>query len=103
MPGFAAYLASDICGYLLAITVNLLMIYGSSIENRCGSNRENRMFKNSFRWYFVPWLVINMIGVIALLIGSLVIFVWFTFVFPIVGFAFLSLIPLVGGAVLLYW
>ena len=35
MPGFAVYLTGDICGYLLAIFVNIILIYGSAIDNRC--------------------------------------------------------------------
>ena len=44
-----------------------------------------------------------MLIVIGLFIGSLVIFIWFTFMFPIVAFAFLAILPLVGGTILLYW
>ena len=75
MPGFAAYLASDICGYLLAIIVNIIMIYGSAVDNRSDFIYLTYDRNPSFRWYFVPWLIINMIIVITLFIGCLVIFI----------------------------
>ena len=44
-----------------------------------------------------------MIILIGCFIGALTLFIWFTFVQPILLFALLSALPLVCGAVLLYW
>ena len=44
-----------------------------------------------------------MLVIIALFIGSLIIFVWFVFLFPYLSFALLAFLPLIAGGVLLYW
>ena len=54
-------------------------------------------------WFFVPWLFLNMILVIGCFVGALTLFIWFTFVYPVLIFSLLAIIPVVGGVVLLYW
>ena len=44
-----------------------------------------------------------MIAIIALFIGALVIAVFFIFLFPLVNYALLALLPLIMAGVLLYW
>lgn len=55
------------------------------------------------RYCFIPWLVAHMIAIIALFIGALVIAVFFIFLFPLVNYALLALLPLIMAGVLLYW
>ena len=44
-----------------------------------------------------------MIEIIALFIGALVIAIFFIFLFPLVNYALLALLPLVFAGILLYW
>ena len=55
------------------------------------------------RFCFIPWLVAHMITIIGLVIGALVIMVFFVFLFPLVNYALLAIIPLISAAGLLYW
>ena len=80
MPHYNAYMAGIICGYLVVIAANLILIYGSMKNNRSFLKRKTL---RSFRWLFVPWLFINMILVIACGVGALTLFVWFSFVQPV--------------------
>ena len=80
MPHYNAYMAGIICGYIVIIAANLILIYGSMKNNRSFLEMETL---RSFRWLFVPWLFINMILVIACGVGALTLFVWFSFVQPV--------------------
>ena len=44
-----------------------------------------------------------MVTIIGLVIGALVIMIFFIFLFPIVDYALLSIIPLISAGILLYW
>ena len=81
MPHYNAYMAGIICGYIVIIAANLILIYGSMKNNR--SFLEMETIRSS-RWLFVPWLFINMILVIACGVGALTLFVWFSFVQPVI-------------------
>ena len=81
MPHYNAYMAGIICGYIVIIAANLILIYGSMKNNRSFLKRKTL---RSFRWLFVPWLFINMILVIACGVGALTLFVWFSFVQPVI-------------------
>ena len=80
MPHYNAYMAGIICGYIVIIAANLILIYGSMKNNRSFLKMETI---RSSRWLFVPWLFINMILVIACGVGALTLFVWFSFVQPV--------------------
>ena len=80
MPHYNAYMAGIICGYIVIIAANLILIYGSMKNNRSFLKMKTII---SFRWLFVPWLFINMILVIACGVGALTLFVWFSFVQPV--------------------
>ena len=80
MPNYNAYMAGIICGYIVIIAANLILIYGSMKNNRSFLKMETI---RSSRWLFVPWLFINMILVIACGVGALTLFVWFSFVQPV--------------------
>ena len=82
MPHYNAYMAGIICGYIVIIAANLILIYGSMKNNRSFLKMEMILIR-SFRWLFVPWLFINMILVIACGVGALTLFVWFSFVQPV--------------------
>ena len=56
-----------------------------------------------FRYYFIPWLVVYMLSIIGLVIGAMVIIVYFAIIFPIPSLAALSVIPIVSALLLLYW
>ena len=55
------------------------------------------------RFCFIPWLVAHMVTIIGLFIGALVIMIFFIFLFPLVDYALLAIIPLISAAILLYW
>ena len=103
MPNYKAYMAGIICGYIVIIAANLILIYGSMKNNRSSIDAMIKSNVSSSRWFFVPWLFVNMILLIGCFIGALTLFIWFTFVQPILVFAILSSVPLVCGAILLYW
>ena len=56
-----------------------------------------------FRYYFIPWLVVYMLSIIGLVIGAMVIIVYFAIIFPIPSLAALCVIPIVSALILLYW
>ena len=56
-----------------------------------------------FRYYFIPWLVVYMLSIIGLVIGAMVIIVYFAIIFPIPSLAALCVIPIVSALLLLYW
>ena len=56
-----------------------------------------------FRYYFIPWLVVYMLSIIGLVIGAMVIIVYFTIIFPIPSLAALCVIPIGSALLLLYW
>ena len=103
MPNYKAYMAGIICGYIVIIAANLILIYGSMKNNRSFIDQKIKSNVLLSRWFFVPWLFVNMILLIGCFIGALTLFIWFTFVQPILVFAILSSVPLVCGAILLYW
>jgi len=88
MPGYTWYVVGEIFGYIILILTNIALIYGASKNNR---------------YCFIPWLVVHMIEIIALFIGALVIAIFFIFLFPLVNYALLALLPLVFAGLLLYW
>ena len=55
------------------------------------------------RFCFIPWLVAHMVTIIGLFIGALVIMIFFIFLFPLVNYALLSIVPLISAVGLLYW
>ena len=58
---------------------------------------------NQYRYYFIPWLVVYMLSIIGLMIGAMVIIVYFAIIFPIPSIAALCVIPILSGLILLYW
>ena len=94
-----------IMGFIILVGCNLLLIYGSM--KNC---RHSKMFcvevvgkLNPFRYYFIPWLVVYMLSIIGLVIGAMVIIVYFAIIFPIPSLAALCVIPIVSALLLLYW
>jgi len=88
LPGYSWYMAGAFLGFFIFLMSNILVIYGSSKNNR---------------YYLIPWLVLYMLTIIGLTIGALVIIVFFTIIFPIPTMALLCLIPIISGLILLYW
>ena len=101
MPSYNAYMAGIICGYILIIGVNIILIHGSVKSNRFTIIGITKLL--GFRWLFVPWLIVNMVLVVACACAALTLFIWFTFVTPVLLPAILSALPALAGALLLYW
>ena len=68
-----------------------------------GRNFEKLSLFHPARFCFIPWLVAHMVTIIGLFIGALVIMIFFIFLFPLVNYALLAIIPLISAAILLYW
>ena len=95
-----------IMGFIILVGCNLLLIYGSAKNCR---HSHLLLFcvlfdkLNLHRYYFIPWLVVYMLSIIGLVIGAMVIIVYFAIIFPIPSIAALCVIPILSGIILLYW
>ena len=106
MPNYTWYVVGEIFGYSVLIITNIALLIGAAKKNRQGFLREESLLNRPFppaRFCFIPWLVAHMVTIIGLFIGALVIMIFFIFLFPLVNYALLAIIPLISAAILLYW
>ena len=108
LPGYSAYMTGAIMGFIILVGCNLLLIYGSAkklqaLTFACVENTILFDTPNQYRYYFIPWLVVYLLSIIGLMIGAMVIIVYFAIIFPIPSIAALCVIPILSGLILLYW
>ena len=108
LPGYSAYMTGAIMGFIILVGCNLLLIYGSTKNCRHSHLRLLKIpfyltHRIKYRYYFIPWLVVYMLSIIGLMIGAMVIIVYFAIIFPIPSIAALCVIPILSGLILLYW
>lgn len=89
MPGYSWYMTGIILGFILFLACNILLIYGSSKNNR---------------YYLVPWLIVYMITIIGLAILAIyLVIIWSAILFIIPSLIFVVLLPIISDIFLIYW